>query len=510
MPHTAPTRPKLVLVIVVDQLRTDYLELLEPLYAQGGLRRLMTQGVYMPDVRWTPSRLDAASATASLMTGANPEATGVPSARVYSAKAMKSVPALADDHTVGSFTNEAYSPSALRLSTLADELMIDGAGLPLAHAIALDPQVAIALGGHAGSGAVWPDVNTGRWASSAYYKDLPEPAARANYQRPLSSRIDTMQWRPLLPLTSYPGLPAQKRQYAFRHTFPSSDRDVYRKLVASPKGNTEVTDLAIDYIRSLRVGQRGDAVDMLCLGLTAAPFKYVKDADYRLELEDTYLRLDRDIERLLNAADRALGSDNVVVMLASTGYYDDSAPDDPKYRIPTGEFSARRATSLLNAYLSSLYSPADYVTAYADGAFYLNATALERAGADVTTAAAKSKEFLSKMAGVDQVYTLSDLLTPQTDAASRLALSVDPTSAADLYIEITPGWTQTDDTRTPPVSRTVRRGRPLTPAMIAAPGLSAKHLTDPVNPLQLAPTLSSLLHMRTPAGAAATPMHLHN
>lgn len=106
----------------------------------------------------------------------------------------------------------------------------------------------------------------------------------------------------------YPGLPAQKRYYPFRHTFPSSGRDVYRQFAASPKANTEVTDLAIDYINTLRMGSRGDAIDMLCVGLTAAPFKYVKDGDYRLELADTYLRLDRDIERLLHAVDKAVVS----------------------------------------------------------------------------------------------------------------------------------------------------------------------------------------------------------
>ncbi len=507
-PAPSAGRPRLVVGIVIDQLRTDCLEQLRPLMCADGFRQFMTRGTYMRDLNFQPARLDIASATAMLFTGATPDKTGVPSAYTYSETTMRREPTMSDPSAMGNFTSATYSPRSLRLSTITDEVMIDGAGLGMTHAIATDPQQALAMAGHAASGALWLDTNTGKWSTSTYYGDMPQPASNRNYRHALSARLDTMQWKPMLPLDSYPGLPAQKRYYPFRHTFPSSGRDVYRQFAASPKANTEVTDLAIDYINTLRMGSRGDAIDMLCVGLTAAPFKYVKDGDYRLELADTYLRLDRDIERLLHAVDKAVGLGNALIFITSTGYYDDATHTDAKYKIPGGEFSAKRALSLLNTYLSGRYGQGDYVSAYADSRFYLNTGLIEGKKLEREQVAVTAKNFLSKMSGVDRVYTLADILSSTSADEEAWRLCTDPRSAADLTVEITPGWTLADDTAYPPVSVPVRRARYHAPAMILGTGVPATTVSTPVDAASLAPTITGLLRLRAPNGASAAPLLL--
>lgn len=502
------TRPKLVLGIVVDQLRTDYLESLQGLMGEKGFRMLMRGGVYMRNVEFSPARLDAVSATAMLFSGTTPDKTGVPAAYAWSAADMKRVPVLNDPETLGNFTSETYSPRHLRTSTITDEVMIDGAGLAMAHAIAVDPQQAVIMAGHAGTGALWLNTNSGKWSTSTYYGDMPQVASRRNYSLPLSSRVDTMQWKPMLPLERYPGLPAQKRMYEFRHTFPSSAKEVYEKFAASPKSNTEITDLAVDYLNSLKAGQRGDAVDMLCLGYTAAPFKYVKDGDFRLELSDTYLRLDKDLERLFAAVDKAVGLQNTFIFLCSTGYYDDATLDDAKYRIPTGDFSVKRAISLLNAFMTARYGQGNYVEAYADGALYFNHKLLEQRKVDIYEASRAAKEFLLKMSGVDAVYTLSDILSASSADEEALRLCIDPRSGVDLLLEVTPGWVLVDDTQYPAQSRSIRRGKPLSPAMILSPRVSPAVLSTPVSATALAPTITTALHMRAPNAAATPPVLL--
>ncbi len=84
----------------------------------------------------------------------------------------------------------------------------------------------------------------------------------------------------------------------FEHKFSLADRDVYKMYASSPLVNTEVTDVAIDYLKDLSIGRRGDVIDMLNVAYTAAPYKYVGDGDYRLELEDSYVRLDGQLSRL--------------------------------------------------------------------------------------------------------------------------------------------------------------------------------------------------------------------
>lgn len=505
---SATERPKLVVCVVVDQLRTDYLEFLSPLMSRDGFNRLMAEGTYLRNVSFAPSRLDAVSATAMLMSGATPDLTGLPSERVWNNSALKMIPALQDADYIGNFTSQSYSPRALRLSTLTDEVMIDGAGLGAAWSLAIDPQIAVTMASHAGSGAVWLDLNTGKWCGSTYYKELPQCVTSGNYSRPLSSSLDTMQWKPLLPLDRYPGLPAQKRYYPFRHTFPSSAKDAYERFAASPKGNTALTDLAIETLNTLHLGARGDAIDMLCLGYSLAPYKYVKDGDYRLELSDAYLRLDRDIARLLTAVEKVAGPGGAIVMIASTGYYNDAVPDDDKYRIPSGTFSVKRATSLLNAFLTARHGQGNYVSAYADGALYLNRQQLEKANVTPTQAAEEAKEFLIKMSGVEAVYTITDLLSSTSDKEEALRLSIDPRSGIDLLIEINPGWMLSDDAAYPPLNTPVRRARHIAPAMLYGTPFPPLSVDSPVEATALAPTLAGALHIRQPNGVVSAPVVL--
>lgn len=491
------TRPRLVLSIVVDQLRTDYLEYLQELMGADGFRRLMEDGVYMRDVDFGTTGLDCVSGTALIYTGAYPYVNGVTGSMTYDAEALRRMPVL---HS----SAHGYSPDNLRLSTIADEVMIDGGGLGLVYAVAADPQQAVTMAGHAGSGAIWLDTEHGRWTTASYYGSGQQTNAMLGRRRSLSARIDTMLWKPMLgDLNLYPGIPAQKRQYPFRHTFPSRSRDAYKMLAASARGNEEVTTIAIDCLQWLSPGRRGDAIDMLNVGYTAAPFKYVKDGDYRLELEDTYLRLDRQLARLLRAVDSLVGLDNTVVMLSSTGYYDDATPDAERYRIPTGNFSAKRAMSLLNAFYSARYGNGSYVAAFDNGRFHLDRRLLQQQAIPLEEAAQAGKEFLERMSGVAEAYTTAEVTSSAVEALQPLRRGIDPRCGGDIIVSLIPGWTLTDDTSVPQTVTPVRLSATETPAFFLAPSLQATVIDTPVDATALAPTFSRILRIRSPNGAAA-------
>lgn len=498
---TGKARPRLVLSIVVDQLRTDYLEYLQELMGDEGFRRLMTKGVYMRDVDFGVSGLDAVSGTSLIYTGAYPNVNGITGSSRYDASALKSVPAL---HSATS----GYSPENLKLSTISDEVAIDGAGLATIYAIAADPQQAVAMAGHAGSGAIRLDADRGNWAAIPYYGNNQQASFMLSRRPALSARLDTMQWKPLLAdLASYPGIPAQKRQYPFRHTFPTRARDVYEMFAASARSNEEVTTLAIDCLQTMSMGKR-DVIDMLNIAYTAAPFKYVKDGDYRLELEDTYLRLDRQLARLLSAVDRYVGADNTVVMLTSTGYYDDATPVDPRYRIPSGDFSARRAMSLLNSFYCARYGNADYVAAYENGRFHLNRKLLQQRDIPLEEAAEAGKDFLERMSGVAEAYTTDEVTSSSLEALAPLQRITDPRNGGDIIISVTPGWNLIDDTRVPSTTTPVRLSATETPAFFMAPSLEAVTIDTPVDATALAPTFSRILRIRSPNGAASKPVKI--
>lgn len=503
-----PSRPRLVVGIVVDQLRTDYLRYLKSHFGEKGFRRLMEKGAFLSDVDFQQSVADPASATAVAYTGGMPNVTGIPSAHIFDPASGRSLPVLADTKTLGNYTSDSYSPSALRLSTITDEIAIDGIGLSAIYSIAADPQQAVIMAGHAGNSAVWIDDNSGKWASTTYYSELPSVVGRINQYSPLSKRIDTIMWKPSLRLEEYPGLPPQKKYYPFRHNFRSNDRDVYLRFKTSAPVNREITDLALEYLRSLNLGNRGQAIDMLNIAYTAAPFKDASDGDYRIELEDTYLRLDSQLSRLFDEIDKNVGLDNTLIYLTSTGYYNDAVADAPKYKIPGGEFSLKRAESLLNSFLSAKYGNADYVKTIHNGQVYLDHKQIENKGLDLGRIRSEGSEFLSKMSGVAEVLTLNEVTESNSDTARALRLSTDPKNCGDIFLQFNPGWNVTDDLNYPSNTYPVRYGRTLTPAFLMGPGIEAIEINTPVDAAALAPTVTSTLHIRSPNGARQRPLTL--
>lgn len=501
-----PSRPKLVVGIVVDQLRTDYIDFLKARFGKEGFNLLINNGLYLKNLDFDVTDLDRANSTAILFTGNYAPASGIPSAKIYDPGTKIPLPVLNDVGTLGNFTTETYSPSALRLSTISDELAIDGVGLGAIYSIAPDAMQAIIMSGHAGSSAFWINDESGKWATTTYYKEVPAVISQRNYRNPLSERLDTMVWTPSTPLDSYSGIPAQKKYFPFRHAFPKKSADRYELFKSSALVNAEVTDVAIDYIKSLQLGQRGDVIDMLNIGYTAAPYKNTPDGDVRLELQDTYLRLDDQLERLFTAVKEYVGLDNTLIFLSSTGYYDDSVTDDAAYRIPTGNFSMKRAVSLLNSFLSAKHGNDSYVDGSFRNMIYLDHATLERHGLNLADVRRDARDFLVRMSGVSDVKSITDILGETTPELRSISRSIDPKTCGDLRLEFAPGWTVHDDVRIPVTQWQVRQGNPATPGFLLAPGVPAQTINTPVSATAIAPTVCSVMRIRSPNGAFSAPL----
>ncbi|MBD5358533.1 MAG: alkaline phosphatase family protein [Bacteroides sp.] len=503
-----PSRPKLVVGIVVDQLRTDYIEYLQNLFGENGFKKLMKEGAFMKDVDFKVSGLDKVSGTALVYTGGYPRHNGIASEKTFNPATGEMMPALHDPSIIGNFTTETYSPANLRISTISDEIAIDGGGTAAVYSLAPDPQQAIIMAGHSGNSAFWINDNTGKWATTTYYKDSPSEITKRNYNMPITARLDTMQWRPALPVMKYPGLPSHKTSVAFKHVFPTSDRSVYRMYLESPMVNTEITDVAISYLKDLKLGTRGDAIDMLNIGYTAAPYKYVSDGDYRLELEDSYIRLDGQISRLFEAIEKYVGLNNTLVYVTSTGYYDDSVEDDPKYRMPTGTFSVKRAMSLLNSYLAAKYGNGDYVDTYSNGHVYLDRKHIEEYKLELSDVAESARDFLVKMSGVSDAFTMGDIMTSALTSMEAMRLGTDPKTGGDVVLEFNAGWSIVDDTHFPNDIKVARQSPVLTPAFIMGNNVAAEVISTPVDATALAPTVTQVLRIRSPNGSASKPLQL--
>lgn len=505
-----PARPRLVVGIMVDQLRTDYLEFLKTNFSEGGFRRLMQNGVYLKDVNFKVSGLDRPSGTAIIYTGSYPRYNGITASKVYNPQTKDMVPALKDATIIGNFTDETYSPGALRLSTLSDELAIALDGEGRIHSIAADPQQSIIMAGHAGNSAFWINENTGKWASTTYYHDAPNILPNRNYSNSITQRIDTIRWTPLRPSENYnPNSKSKKKNSGdFIHSFSLSDRDVFSIYTSSPFINEDITDAAISYLKDLALGSNSGSTDMLNLAYTVAPFTYGIEQNFTSELEDIYLRLDLQLNRLFKAINDYVGLDNTLIYVSSTGYYDDPVADDLKYGIPSGTFSVKRALSLLNSFLSAQFGNAAYVDTYSGGHIYLDRKVIEEKQLNLKDVSEISRDFLVRMSGVNDAFTMGDIMSSALPLMEGIRLGTDPKTGGDIILEFNAGWTIVNDLHFPNDIQVARSTPVLTPVFILGKDVSPSEITATIDAVAIAPTIAQIMRIRSPNGAQEKPLIL--
>ncbi len=438
------TKPSLVVSIVVDQLRSDYIELLQDYFSEDGFNRLVKDAVYISNVDYNIPNVDAVSATGMIYTGTYPRINGITGANRYNMETKSSEPILTDKSATGNFTDERYSANALKVSTIADELRVSNAQMGYVYSIAPNSQQSIIMAGHAGNSAFWINEKTGKWATTTYYKQVPAVMQKRNYHSPLSVRLDTTSWEPTLHVSKYPDIPLIRKSYPFRYIFPNRNIDRYENYINSPLVNSEITSLAIDYIKNIGLGKRGET-DMLNLAYTLAPYRYTSESDTRIELQDSYIKLDRDLARLIKEIDATVGLDKTLIIITSTGYFNDNSVDDIKYNIPSGEFNLKRTMSLLNVYLMAIYGNGNWVLGLHEKQLYLNRTLIKERGVELTEIRTKTAEFLRQASGIMSAYTLDDIINnPSTEDLYKLYNSIVTSNGADIYLTILPGWSIID------------------------------------------------------------------
>lgn len=507
----AAVRPQLVVGIVIDGLDSQYIDLLRSHFGAGGFNRLLRQSVVLANADYG-TNVDATAATAMLMTGASPSTTTITGAERYDRETMRCTPMLLDTKSVGHYTAETLSATQLAVSTLSDEVRIAGGGVTRVYGVAPDAQQAIILAGHSGNCALWINSENGNWASSHYYRDVPQSIGTRNRLEPLALRLDTMSWTPMRGAEAYSSLPEHVTHYPFRHTFSRGSAHVFDRFKTSAMGNREVLDMASRLIDEQNLGQN-EGLDMLNIAFSVKPYDYTTSDDNRYELIDSYLRLDSNLEQLFTKLDGKLGAKSVLYFVAATPPSGRSRRDDEKWSIPYGEFSTKKAKSLLNMYLMATYGNGDWINSYHDGQFYLNHKLIGQLNLEPDRVRTAAAQFLAKMSGVDHVYTLDEILAGRGNARlEALQRNSHPSTSGDLFVEVDPGWEVVDDITSPAredrVHYVKRLATATAPVFIMAPAVDPRVIDTPVDIRVVAPTVARLLRIRSPNGAALPSMVL--
>lgn len=496
--------PKLVVNILVDQLRDDYLEAFMPLYGEDGFKRLFKEGRVYTQVDYPMSHPDAASAAATLSTGSAPSAHGIVGRKWLNRETLQPLFCVDDASYAGTGnTREKSSPKYLGVSTVGDELKVASEGKSIVYAIAPSREMAIFSAGHAADGAIWIDDNTGCWCSSSYYGELPAWAAVKNNYNGIAELVKREKWQPSSALVgNFSYFLSGGMKKPFVHAFKGDTK--FADFKTSGLVNREITTAAKACLEGTMIGS--DAItDQLSVAYYAGNFKHQQGVNTQMELQDTYVRLDQALADLIKAVEHKVGAKNALFVLTSTGYTDEANVDLTKYRIPSGTFDMRKASALLNLYLVAIYGQGNYVEACLGTQIYLNHKLIEQKQLNLAEILERTQDFLVQLEGVKDVYTSTRMMQGAwTPGISRIRAGYNPQCSGDILIEVASGWHYVNsDTRE---NQLVRASYISYPIIFYGAGVKSEKIELPVTVDRIAPTLSKAMRIRAPNACALAPL----
>lgn len=484
--------PKLVVNISIDRLRTDYLETFSPLYGQDGLRMLLNNGMVFTSASMPFIPIDRASAIAAISTGTTPYYNGITGQKWIDRQTLR---------PVNCTDNDAKNLTA---STIGDELKIVSGGKAIVCSVAPFQDAAEMAGGHISDGVYWIDDKTGQWYTTAFYaKSLPSWVSTFNATgAPAAKPIEN--WTPITTFTgSFNYMIGKKHDSAFKHTFHGSEQ--YNKLLTSGLINSYVTDMALQCSASTAMGN-DEIPDLLNVTYYAGKYDNLAAKDGQMEIQDTYVRLDREIAKMIKGLEGRVGKDRVLFILTSTGYDDEENVDYSKYGIPSGTFYINRIANLMNIYFGAIYGQGRYVDTSFRNEIFLNHILFEQKRISFTDALDRAHEFLLQAEGVKDVYTFARLMqADDSPLLNKIRGGYNPVNRGDILIEVAPGWrVYNEDTRE---VFTSNASHPQFPIIIYGANTKAEKITTQVTVDRIAPTIAKSIHIRAPNACSAEPLY---
>lgn len=503
--QTAPEVPRLVVQVVVDQLRTDYLEAFSPLYGENGFRKLQREGSVYHQAEYPFALPDRASAVAALMSGSTPYENGIVGQRWLDRQTLAPVSCIADKKQTGVNTLEQVSPANLTVTTIADELKVATEGKALVYGIAPNGDAALFAAGHAGDGAFWIDDETGQWCTTSYYGGQPIWLSYYNKTDHAANRVAQVTWQPVSDLVGgFNYFVSGGMRKPFSHQFKREGG--VRLFKSSALVNEEVNDFVAHCLQNSMLGS--DAVtDLLSVVYYAGNYDHRSVAEYPMEMQDTYVRLDEQLERLIAMVEKKVGRQRVLFVLTSTGYSDAGQTDGDlsRYRIPSGEFNITRAKLLLNMYLSAVYGQAQYVEASMGNQLYFDLKGIEKKNINLGELLERSADFLIQLSGVRDVYTSQRLAQGAwTPGIRNLRNAYNPRCSGDVLIQVAPGWTLVDEQTGE--RKQYRESYMTFPLYFYGLDIAPQEQKEPVSVDRVAPTLARCMRIRAPNACNAAPL----
>jgi predicted AlkP superfamily pyrophosphatase or phosphodiesterase len=517
---TTLARPKLVVGIVVDQMRYDYLYRYYDKYKEGGLKRLMNEGFNCRNNHYHYAITVTAAGHSAVYTGALPAVNGIVGNDWYDSNTAKNVYCTDDSTaaTVGSsnVTVGKMSPRNLLTSTVTDQLRIATNFRSKTIGVAIKDRASILPAGHAASGAYWFDSKTGNFVTSTYYMDALPNWVTAYNNKKMPAEYAKRGWNTLLPIDQYTqsspddvtweGTISGEKKPVFPHDIIGTSGDAYTVLTTTPWGNTLTKDMAIAAIKGENLG-KGTDTDFLAVSFSTPDRIGHAFGPNSVEQEDNYLKLDMEFADFFNFLDGWAGKGNYTVFLTA----DHGAMDVPafwqEHNLPAGVMNSTTLTRTVVKSLNDAFGDGEYVLAFENYQIYLNKTLLSEKKKTVEDAYQVLRKALLPMKGVADVINLQDIgrAPLNTYQLELFKNNINAKRSGDLQLIVQPGWfaasygTGTD------------HGTPYNydthvPFLLYGWGVNKGETLRRTTIADIAPTISALLHILPPSGNVGNPV----
>lgn len=449
---TDSNRPALVVGIVVDQMRYDYLYKYADRYSNNGLKRLMREGMNCQDNHYNYAPTVTAAGHASVYTGTVPAVHGIVGNEWTDVASGKKVYCTDDStvSTVGTTGKTGFmSPKNMWTSTITDQLKLAQNFKSKTIAIALKDRGAILPGGHAADGAYWYDSKEGRWITSSFYmQSLPRWVQTFNAEQ-RAQKYTKAGWNTLYPIQTYTSSGPDDSPYEtkmagetapiFPHTLQGGNP--LELIRTSPYGNTLTKDFAIQAMTEEKLGKNG-TTDFLAVSFSSTDYVGHSFGPQSIELEDTYLRLDQDIAEILTYLDKNYGKDQVLVFLTA----DHAVAEVPGYlnshKMPGGVFDRVKAMSDIKKATQEAFGQTDLIIGEDNSQLYFNKAVLAKMNIDREKLIQVVKQSLKKQAGFQELVDLQNIegSTLNNLYTTIIRNGYNPDRSGDVMILLKPQW----------------------------------------------------------------------
>jgi predicted AlkP superfamily pyrophosphatase or phosphodiesterase len=490
----AAAKPKLVLLLVVDQFRGDFVFRFRDQY-NAGLDRMLRQGALFSNAHYEHFPTVTAAGHATVLSGATPSVSGIIGNEWFDRASAKSVSSVVDANCklLGA-TGACASPHRLLVSTIGDELKMKGSGASKSIGISLKDRSAILPIGRSGDGAYWYHSGSGNFVSSTwYFPELPAWVSEFNKSRTVEqylgkawTPIDQPGAKPFLTLPKQPG------------------KEYFEAMSDTPWGNEIVRMLAERAIDAEKLGQRGDT-DLLSLSFSSNDgigHDYGPD-DPRVR--DVSIRTDRTLAQIFDYLDKRIGMRNVLVVLTADHGVSPAAEAQNARRMPGGRISEDAVMTAIEKRLSTLYGSAKWVIGRSGPSPYLNHALIEQLKLDPAQVRRQAAEAVLALPNIARVYTREDLLAgPRGDTIDRrVRAGFHQQRGADLYPVTDPYFTFGKNIASHGSAYNYDSHVPI---IFMGPGIKPGRYSQPAAVNDIAPTLAELLDLPPPSGSSGRPL----